>query len=139
MIDSTDSGDVVDQCTAGPTELVVETDARGQAQKTPQDVLFDAGNGPGSVALEGEQVLAGPKVRLDALPDRGQVGPCAGLVLAAGTHDGGVEPADRTSDITAGVALVTQQGLASCAHTPGEQLEAHLTLVTFGRGERERS
>ena len=58
MIDSTGLGAVVDECAAGAPELMVEGDARGQAEKALQDTLSQAREGPGSMALEGEDVLA---------------------------------------------------------------------------------
>ena len=52
MVDSTGSGEIVDQRTAGATKLVVEADAYRQAQQALGDAL--------AVAFEGQQVLAGP-------------------------------------------------------------------------------
>ena len=57
MIDSTSSGDVVDQRTAGATQLVVEHDAGRQRQKALGDALPDAGEGAGPMAFEGQDVL----------------------------------------------------------------------------------
>jgi len=39
MIDSTESGDIVDQRTAGSTEPVIERDAGGQGEKALEDAL----------------------------------------------------------------------------------------------------
>jgi hypothetical protein len=115
MIDSTDSGDKVDQCTAWSAELVVEADAGGEAQNALQDALVDARKGAGTVAFESEQVVAGPKDRLDALayPSKMQLRPR--LVFAAGTEDRGIELADGTCEIAAGRPRVTEQRLASGA------------------------
>jgi hypothetical protein len=59
MIDSTSSGDVVDQGAAGSAELVIEHDAGRQRQKALQDALPDAGEGAGPMAFEGQDVLTG--------------------------------------------------------------------------------
>ncbi|MFN8187576.1 MAG: hypothetical protein U0R69_10935 [Gaiellales bacterium] len=91
MVDSTRSGDVVDECAAGAAELVVAADAGGEAEEALQDAFFDAGQGAGAVAFEGEQVFAGPEDRFDPLADRGEVWLLAGFVGAAGADDGGVE------------------------------------------------
>ena len=60
MVDSTRSGDVVDECAARSSELVVEDDAGGEAEEALQDALPDSGNGAGAVAFECEEVVAGP-------------------------------------------------------------------------------
>jgi len=139
MIDSTDSGDIVDQCAAWSAELVVEANAGSQAQKTLQDALLDARKGAGAMAFEGEQVLASPKDRFDALTNRGEMQIRAGLVLAARTHDGGTHLTNGTCECATGVALVAQKRLASGAPAPGEQLQPDLAFVTLGRGEGQRS
>ena len=99
----------------------------------------DTGQGPRTVAFESEQIFAGPKDRLDALADRSEVQVRPRLVFAAGTEDCGVQLAGGTCEIAAGIPLVTEQRLASGAPASGEQLEAHHTFVTFGRGEGERT
>ena len=84
MIDSTPtaSGAVVDKGTTGTSEPVVEADAGRQAEKAGKDALAQPGHGTRPVPLQGEEVLAGPDDRLDALADGGQVRTVAGLVLA---------------------------------------------------------
>src|SRR5215210_6813602 len=94
MVDSARLGAVVDEGAAGAAELVVERDRGGEAEEALQDAFAQAGEGTGAVAFECERVLAGPKDALDALADRREVRPVAGLVAAAGTHDRGVELAD---------------------------------------------
>src|SRR5579864_8713672 len=84
MVDSTRSGDVVDQCAARAAEFVVEDDASRECQEALKDALFDSVKGAGAVAFECEQVFAGPEDRLDALPDWGEVGPCPGSSLRRG-------------------------------------------------------
>ena len=65
MIDSTGSGDVVDECAAWASELVVERDAGGEAEEALEDAFFDAGECAAAVAFEGEEVFAGPEDRFD--------------------------------------------------------------------------
>ena len=84
MIDSTPtaSGAVVDKGTTGSSQPVVEADASCEAEEAREEALTQPGDGARPVALEGEEVLAGPEDRLDALADGRQVRPAAGLVLA---------------------------------------------------------
>src|ERR1700716_2823600 len=138
MVDSTRSGDVVDECAAGAAgaaELVVEDGAGGEGEEALEGAFFDACEGSCAVAFEGEEVFAGREDRLDRLPDRREVGALSGLVLAAGPDDGGVELADGVGELAAGVALVAQERFASCSLAEREQFEADVALVPFGRGE----
>jgi hypothetical protein len=64
--------------------LVVEGDGGGEGQEALQDALSDAGEGSGAVALEGEDVLAGPEDALDPLADRREVWPWPGSSLRRG-------------------------------------------------------
>ena len=84
MIDSTPtaSGAVVDECPARPSQPVVEADAGGQAEEAREDALAQARQGACSVALEREQVLAGPEDALDALADGREVRAAAALLRA---------------------------------------------------------
>jgi len=109
MIDSTRLGDVVDECAARSSELVVEDDAGGEAEEALEDAFSDSGQGAGAVAFEGEEVFAGPEDRLDALADRREMEPSSGFVFAARPHDRGVQFADFEREVAAGVALVAQQ------------------------------
>jgi hypothetical protein len=59
MVDSTRLGDVVDQRAARASELVVAGDAGGEAEEALQDAVFEALDGAGAVAFEGEEVFAG--------------------------------------------------------------------------------
>src|SRR5579864_381287 len=138
MVDSTRSGDVVDQCAARAAEFVVEDDASRECQEALKDALFDSVKGAGAVAFECEQVFAGPEDRLDALPDWGEVGSLSGLVFAAWPHDRRVELADGRGELAAGVAFVSEQCFAAVALATGKQFESDFALVAFGRGERER-
>jgi hypothetical protein len=81
MVDSARLGAVVDECTAGASELVVEGDRGGQAAEAGEDAFAQSGERAGAVAFEREQVFAGPEDRLDALADGGEVEPVVGLVL----------------------------------------------------------
>src|SRR5271167_1904517 len=90
MIDSTDSCAVVDERATGACELVVECDGSGEAEEALQNALPESGKGPCAVAFEGEDVLARPEDRLDALADRREVRASSGLVFAPGPDDGGV-------------------------------------------------
>src|SRR5664280_930600 len=91
MIDSTPaaSGAVVDEGTTGTPQPVVEADAGREAEEARKDALAQPGHGARPVALEGEQVLAAPEDRFDALADGGEVGTVACLVLTRRTHDEG--------------------------------------------------
>jgi hypothetical protein len=61
MVDSTGSGEIVGQRTAGATKLVVEADAYRRTQQALGDAL--------AVAFGGRQILAGPRACLGTLPD----------------------------------------------------------------------
>src|SRR5438105_752784 len=139
MSDSTGLGDIVDERAAWAAEMVVEGDAGGEAEEALKDAFFDAVEGAGAVAFEGEQVFAGPEDRFDPLPDRGKVESVPGFVFAAGADDRGVEVADGAREVAAGVAFVAEQRFAACSLAAGEQLEPDLAFVAFGRGERQRS
>src|SRR5450755_1424873 len=106
MIDSTGSGDVVDECAAGAGELVVECDGGGEAEEALKDALSQAGECSCSVAFEGEDVLAGPEDALDALADWREVWAAGGLVFAPGADDRGVHLADLACELSSGVAIV---------------------------------
>src|ERR1700676_1128033 len=138
MIDSTESGAVVDECAAWPAELVVEGDAGGETEKALKDSLSEPCERSCSVALEGEDVLAGPEDRLDALADRCQVRASAGLVLAAGSYDRGLQLPDVLCELSPGIALVADQRHFTAAVGAGQQPQGNLALIALGRGQRER-
>ncbi len=135
MVDSARLGAVVDEGAAGAVELVVECDGGGEADEALQDAFAQAGECAGAVAFEREDVFAGPEDALDALADRRQVRPAAGLVTSAGPHDRGVQFADGCGERAAGVALVAEQDLAALAATAREQPERDVALVDLWRGE----
>lgn len=115
MIDSTGLGAVVDECAAGSAELVVEGDCGGEAQEALEYALAQALECPGTVTLEGEEVLAGPEDRLDALTDRREVWSGTPLVFAPGSEDRGVQFADFAGELAPCVTLVTDQCLPARA------------------------
>src|SRR5215210_7333133 len=118
MVDSTGSGDIVDEGAAGAAELVVERDAGGEAEEALEDAFFDAGEGAGAVPFEREQVFAGPEDRLDPLPDRCQV---SALVPGSFLRRGRMIVASRSATASAksrpAVAFVAEQRLAAAALT----------------------
>jgi hypothetical protein len=61
------------------------------------------------VALEREDVLAGPVDRLDSLADRREVWAVAGLVFAAGSHDLGVQSGEVFFELFAAEVLIADQ------------------------------
>src|SRR5450756_902404 len=140
MVDSTPtaSGAVVDEGTARTSQPVVEADAGRQAEEAREDALAEARHGARPVALQGEQVLAGPEDRLDALTDGGQVRAAARLVLARRAHHGGPELGHGGRELATGVALVADEQLTTAAPATPQELEADLALVTLRRGQGER-
>src|SRR5260221_8127280 len=137
MVDSTPSGDVVDQSAARAPEPVVEREGGGQGQEALGDASAQVVKGAGAVALEGEDVLAGPEDRLDPLADRSEVDCAGGPVLASRPCDRGLELSDRFGEAAAGVALVADEDLPTDPVCTFEQLDPHLALVALGGGERE--
>src|SRR5665647_3386132 len=117
MIDSTPaaSSAVVDEGTARSPQPMVEADAGRQAEEAREDALAQPGHGAGPVALQGEQFLAAPEDRLDALTDGGQVGTVAGFVLARRAHDEGAQLGRSGREVAPGVALVAEEHLAAAA------------------------
>src|ERR671922_263846 len=128
MVDSARLGAVVDECTAGAPELVVEGDRGGPAEAR-EDAFAQSGERAGAVAFEREQVFAGPEDRLDALADRRQMRAGAGFVLAARSDDRGAALADGGGELAPGVALVAQQRLAAAAPAALQQHQADVAFV----------
>src|SRR5204863_2203468 len=135
MINSTASGNERDQGARRPPEPPVDIDACGERQHPRGDSGAQTRDRPRPVALQGEDVLAGPKDRLDPLADRGEVGAAPGLVLAGGAKHGRTEGADLVLEVGAGVALVADYGLATTKGR-GEQRRGHLTLGDVRGSER---
>src|SRR5580704_10011931 len=139
MIDSTHSGDVVDECAAGSAELVVEADGGCEGEEALEDAFSEAWEAAGAVAFEGEEVFAGPEDGFDPLPDWGEVKAVAGgFVFASRPDDGRVALADGGGEVAAGVALVADDRFAACALAAVEQFESDVAFVAFGGAERER-
>src|SRR5437667_9322826 len=91
MSSSTASGCVVGEGAGWACEAVVECDGGCECEKAAAEAGAEAVEGAGAVAFEGEQVLAGPEDRFDALSDRGQSRPGLGFVFAGRSGDHGVE------------------------------------------------
>src|SRR6266566_2982728 len=106
MVDSARLGAVVDEGTAWASELVVERDRCGEAAEAGEHAFSESGEGAGAVAVEGEEVFAGPEDRLDPLADRCEVKTVAGLVFAGGSNDRRVVLGELGRELTPGVALV---------------------------------
>ncbi len=137
MTDSTLSRHVGDERAARTPELMVERDAGGQGEQPASDANPQILERAGAVALEGEHVLAGPEHRLDALADEREPHARVGLLAPRRAQDRGVHPLDSEGELTAGVALVADHGLAA-AGAPGELLlfrgqQEALATITAGR------
>src|SRR5512142_1785719 len=139
MIDSARLGAVVDEGTGITTELVVEGDGGGQAAEPGEDSFSESWEGSGAVALEGEEVLAGPEDRFDPLADWREVRALTGFVLAAGTADGCAQLVALGSELSAGVALVTQQRLSALALAALQHDERDIALIDLRRGDLQRA
>src|SRR5487761_1174760 len=100
---------VAGQGSAGAAELVVECDAGGECCEAAGEANAEVLQGAGAVALEREDVLAGPEDRLDALAYRREVRSVAGLVLAPRTHDGRVEGGEFGFEVLATEVLIADQ------------------------------
>src|SRR5450759_97822 len=111
MIDSTPtaSGAVVDEGTTGTSQPVIDADAGREAEEAREEALTQPGHGARPVALQGEQALAAPEDRLDALADGGEVRTVAGFVLARRAHDEGAHLGDGGRELTPGVALIADE------------------------------
>src|SRR4051795_2002639 len=102
MSSSMPLGAVVDERAAGAAEVVVECDAGGEREQALADACAQAVQGARAVAFEAKQVFAGPEDALDALADRGQMWPGAGLVLAARADDQRLAVEHRGGEVAAG-------------------------------------
>lgn len=69
-----------------------------------------AAQGPGAVALQGQDVLAGPADRLDPLAQGSQVRAALGLILATGPDHGRAQLGGVYLEVGPGVALVAEDG-----------------------------
>src|SRR5450759_5141628 len=86
MIDSTPAASraVVDERPARSAQPLVEADAGREAEEAAEHALAQGGQSARAVAFQGEQVLAGPEDRLDALADGREVRAAPGSSLRAG-------------------------------------------------------
>src|SRR5215475_4938833 len=135
MTSSTGSGRVVGEGAWWAAESVVEGDCGGEGEEAGADAGGEAVQGAGAVAFEGEQVFAGLEDRLDALSDRCEVEPLAGLVFAPWPDDCRVELGGGAFELAAGVAFVAEQVEVSGALAALEQGEADVAFGGLGRGE----
>src|SRR5680860_186375 len=138
MSDSTRSGHVGHERAARAPELVVEPDTCRQAEKTLGDTLTQPLERAGAVTLQGEQVLAGPEDRLDALADQGQVRSAAGLIAPRRSHDRGPQSIDGVREGAPGIALVAHEDPPLTALEARDELPPDLALIALGAAERER-
>ena len=111
MINSTASGDERDQRSRWTPEPPVDVDAGRERQHPGADASAKAIDRARSVALEGEDVLAGLKDRLDPLADRGEVGTAAGLIAPRRPKQGRAEACHPCLELGSRVALVADHGL----------------------------
>src|SRR5580693_1541862 len=132
---------VVGEGSAGAVELVVECDPGGECREAACEADAEVLQGAGAVALEGEDVLAGPEDRLDPLAYRCEVGARTGLVLASRPDDGRIEVGEFGFEVLAPEVLIADQDqhLAGCSLAARDQLQAHELLVDLWRGQRQRS
>jgi hypothetical protein len=137
MIDSTPLSIVVDQGPAGTTQLVVEADTGGQAEKALQYTFFEAREGAGSMAFQGEEVLAGVEDGLDALAEWSEMRTFSGLIPTLRTDHGSFKVLDSRGELFARIALVAQEDLPSRAPAVVKEFQTDLAFVPFGRAKRK--
>jgi hypothetical protein len=89
-------GGVAGEGAAGASEAVVECDGGGECCEAGEESDAEVLEGAGAVALECEDVLAGPEDALDSLADGREVGAFAGLILANSRIIASIAP-DRRS------------------------------------------
>lgn len=135
MIDSTPLPVVVDQGAAGTTQLVVEADTGGKTEKALQYALFETREAASTVTLQGEDILAGPEDRLDALTNRGKMRTLPGFVLASGPDHRCLKGGNGRGELFARVALVAEQHLPAFPTAALEEFDPDLSFVFFGRGD----
>src|SRR5215212_1666763 len=121
-------------------ELVVEHYGCGERGEAGAQADAEVGEGPGAVALEREDVLAGLEDRFDPLADRGQVRSASLLVLAAGAHDRRLQLGEFGLEVLAAEVLVADQDqrLTGLTFAAGDHLQADELLVELRGGERQR-
>jgi hypothetical protein len=112
---------------------------RGQCRELGGEAGAQGVQFAGAVAFEAEHVLARLEDALDALADRREVRPSAGLVLAARADDQRVELGGLVFELAARVALVSRDGEPACARHAGQHVQADLALAGLGTGQRQRA
>jgi hypothetical protein len=135
MIDSTPLPVVVDQGSAGTTELVVEADAGSETEKALQYAFFEARKGASPMAFQGEEILAGVEDGFDTLAKGSQVRTFPGFVPALGTDHGRLKLSDGRGELFARVALVGKQDLPSVSFAALKQFQADFSFIALGRGQ----
>src|SRR5579875_1775054 len=139
MSSSTGSGGVVNDRAAGTAEKVVEADRGGDGQQPTGDPGAEAVQGAGAVSFEGEDVFEGFEDALDALTDRREVWSLSGLVFAARSDHGRVQPRGGGLELSAGVALVGDDRERSDAVDALEHPQTNVPLVLFRAGQKHHS
>jgi hypothetical protein len=135
MIDATVLGGVVGEGAAGSAELVVEADAGCEGEEPGRDSGSQVSRGAGAVVFEAQEVFEGEEDGFDPLSDRREMDAFFGFVFAGRPHDQAAELADGLFELSAGVALVTDDRLASLER-PGEQRQRDLAFGPVSRDER---
>src|ERR671918_418501 len=131
MTCSTPSGHEGHERAARTPEPGVDVDTGGEGEQPRSDPRPEVVDRARSMALEGEQVLAGLKDRLDPLADRRQVRPTARLVLAGGAKQGRAEAFDLAVELGSRIAPVADDRLAARKRRR-EQLLRDLALADVG-------
>lgn len=140
MIDSTPLSIVVDQRPAGAPQLIVEADARSQAQKTLHNALHKTGHTAGAVTFKGEDVLAGPEDGFDSLANGSKVEPRPRLVLASGPDVSDAKTGGGKGEVLPGIPLIGKQPEHRSFFSlhARKQFEPHLPFISLGRGKDKR-
>src|ERR671911_2462931 len=93
-------------------DLPVVPEARGEGEEAHPDPRAKARQGAGSVTLQPELALAGPKHGLDPLADRPERAEARLLVLAIGAQEGGSAEPHEPLELGAREALVGDDRVA---------------------------
>jgi hypothetical protein len=118
---------------------MIEADAGCQAEKALKDAHSETGQAASTVALKGEEILAGPEDGLDPLADRRKMRTLAGLISAVGPDHGGPQILDPLGELPTDVTLVAQEDFPASSMAAGEEFETHLPLIAFRRSQRQGS
>src|SRR6266516_259550 len=121
MINSTGSGNEGDQRAGRPPEPRVDVDAGRERQQAGGNAGAEPVDRSRSMALEGEDVLAGAEDRLDPLANRRQMRAASRLVGSCRPKEPRSELGAEALELRSRVAFVGDDGLATCKRR-GEQL-----------------